>query len=371
MRKWIIIFMIVLLLPLSPAKIEASVSARSAVLMEQVSGRVLYAKDAHARRRIASITKIMTAILAVESGKMNEEVKISNRAINAEGSSIYLRDIPEAQRKMKLEDLVYGLMLRSGNDAAVAIAEHVGGSLEGFIMLMNEKAKDLGMKDSSFANPHGLDDEKHYSSAYDMALLMRYAMQNETFRKISGTKAYHSKERNVTWQNKNRLLTEFYDYTTGGKTGFTKLARRTLVTSASKDGLDLISVTIDAPSDWNDHIFMYEHGFQTFKLKTIQTETMIKNVQDSFYRNRIFVNQSFTYPFKEAEEEQLRLEIKMIQPHKEWKDEQLVPKVVGKIEIYLHEKLVQSIPIFFKQGVQQEKKSWWQSLFSFIGQWNG
>ncbi len=158
-----------------PDKTEASVSvsARNAVLIEQNSGRVLFEKNAHEVRRIASITKIMTAILAIESGEMNDMVTVSDRAIRAEGSSIYLK----AGEKIKLEDLVYGLMLRSGNDAAVAIAEHVGGSLEGFVFLMNQKAEEIGMSHTHFANPHGLDDSKdHYSTAYDMAVLTRYAM---------------------------------------------------------------------------------------------------------------------------------------------------------------------------------------------------
>jgi D-alanyl-D-alanine carboxypeptidase (penicillin-binding protein 5/6) len=134
-----------------------SVSAQSAILIEQTSGRVLFEKDAHTKRRIASITKIMTAILAIESGKMDEIVTVSNRAVRAEGSSIYLKP----NEKIKLEDLVYGLMLRSGNDAAIAIAEHVAGSVEGFVFLMNQKAAQIGMTNTEFANPHGLDDAEN------------------------------------------------------------------------------------------------------------------------------------------------------------------------------------------------------------------
>ena len=153
-----------------PQQVDASVSisARGAVLMEQESGRVLFEKDAHTKRRIASITKIMTAILAIESGKMNEMVKVSEQATRADGSSVYLKP----GEKIKLEHLVYGLMLRSGNDTAVAIAEHVGGSLDGFVFLMNQKAKEIGMLNTHFSNPHGLDDhENHYSTAYDLSLI--------------------------------------------------------------------------------------------------------------------------------------------------------------------------------------------------------
>ena len=200
----------------------------------------------------------MTAIIAIESGKMKEKVTVSREAIYTEGSSIYL----EQGEKMTLEDLVYGLMLRSGNDAAVAIAEHVGGSVEGFVYLMNEKAKWLGMTNTHFDNPHGLDSDNHYSSAYDMAILMRYAMNNEKYREISGTSSYKSERRTYSWINKNKLLTQYYEYCTGGKTGFTKKTGRTLVSTASKDGMDLIAVTLNAPDDWKDHIHMYEWGFE-------------------------------------------------------------------------------------------------------------
>lgn len=167
-----------------PQRAEASfdVSAASAVLIEQNSGRILYEKDAFTKRRIASITKIMTAILAIESGKLDQYVKVSEQAVRAEGSSVYLKP----GEKIKLEDLVYGLMLRSGNDTAVAIAEYVGGSVDGFAFLMNQKAKEIGMLNTHFANPHGLDDhENHYSTAYDMAILTRYAMHNKIYQKIS------------------------------------------------------------------------------------------------------------------------------------------------------------------------------------------
>src|SRR4051812_8649908 len=264
-----------------PQKVDASVSvsARGAVLMEQESGRVLFEKDAHTKRRIASITKIMTAILAIESGKMNELVKVSEQATRAEGSSVYLKP----GEKIKLEHLVYGLMLRSGNDTAVAIAEHVGGSLDGFVFLMNQKAEEIGMENTHFANPHGLDDhENHLSTAYDMAILTQYAMFNDTYQKIAGTKVHRvpdpTGDWDRVWSNKNRLLTGLYEYTTGGKTGYTKRAKRTLVTTASKDNLELIAVTLNGPDDWNDHINMYEHAFRNYKLVSVLKEGMINKI---------------------------------------------------------------------------------------------
>lgn len=234
------------------------VSASQAVLMDQDTGEVLFEKNMHERRPIASITKIMTALLAIESGKMDEFARTSRRAIYTEGSSIYL----EQGEKMTIEDLVYGLMLRSGNDAAVAIAEHIGGSVEGFVHLMNEKASWLGMTNTHFENPHGLHSDNHYSTAYDMAILMRYAMENDEFRKIAGTKSYKSQNRSYAWHNKHKLLTQYYKYCNGGKTGFTRVSGRTLVSTAEKGGRQLIAVTLNAPDDWRDHMMMFEWGFE-------------------------------------------------------------------------------------------------------------
>lgn len=270
-KHFLLFIVLYLIFPLiGQANAEINVSARNAILIEQSTGRVLYEKNAHEIASIASITKIMTAIIAIESDTINDITRASRRAIHTEGSSIYL----EQGEKMLVEDLIYGLMLRSGNDAAVAISEHVAGSVEGFVYLMNEKARWLGMTNTSFDNPHGLDSDNHFSTAYDMALLLQYAMENPLFQEISGTKSYRAKSRSYAWQNKNKLLTSLYTFCTGGKTGFTKKTGRTLSTSASKDGLNLIAVTLDAPDDWRDHIQMYEWGFNNFKLKKILDEGM-------------------------------------------------------------------------------------------------
>lgn len=284
----LIILMVTMLL--SPVKGQANpnlgVSAEHAVLMDSESGRVLFEKDAYDPSLIASTTKIMTAIIAIESGQLDEKVKISSRAVRTEGSSIYLTE----GEKITLRDLVYGLMLRSGNDSAVAIAEHVGGSVEGFTHLMNEKADWLGMNASHFENPHGLDGETHYSSAYDLGLLMAYAMKNETFKEVTGSEKYRSESREYAWGNKNKLLTKYYQPTNGGKTGFTKKAGRTLVSSAEKDGMQLIAVTLNAPDDWNDHQRMYEWGFENFESVQLQRQGVMKAGGESYYIPRdVFV----------------------------------------------------------------------------------
>lgn len=366
-RKWIIILLITALMLYSipgTAQASISVSARSAILIEQESGRVLFEKDAHKVSRIASITKIMTAILAIESGKMNNMVEVSERAAHAEGSSIYLKP----GEKIKLEDLVYGLMLRSGNDAAVAIAEYVGGSLEGFAFLMNEKAREIGMENTSFANPHGLDDhENHVSTAYDMALLTRYAMNNEYYKKISGTKVHRAPNPTETWdrvwKNKNRLLTELYDRSTGGKTGYTKRAKRTLVSTAEKDGFELIAVTLNAPDDWNDHIQMFESAYANYDIAEILAKGKIKGIKVPYYKNMLYLNHSFDYPLTTEEEDLVRVEYKLRKAPKDGAD-QRNENLVGKANVYLDEKKIASLPIYYK--MEKEKEDSFFDLFKNI-----
>src|SRR5690625_1617617 len=280
------------------------ISAQNAILLDKESGRILYEKKPYEQKSIASLTKVMTAIVAIENGQLNDMVTVSNRAIYTTGSSIYL----QKNEQMTLEDLVYGLMLRSGNDAAVAIAEHIGGSVEGFVYLMNEKASYLGLTNTQFANPHGLDEENHYSSAYDVAKLMQYAMGNETFKQIAGTTSYQSKKRTYKWNNKNRLLNQLYNYCTGGKTGFTKKAGRTLVTTAEKDGLYLIAVTLNASNDWNDHISLYEWGFSEFESKKLITKG---KKQFNMYHDKqveAIIEQDIIFPFKRDEFKKLKKE---------------------------------------------------------------
>ncbi|MTH52227.1 D-alanyl-D-alanine carboxypeptidase [Bacillus mangrovi] len=343
---------------------EAAVSAKSAILIEQSTGRVLLSKNEHEKLRIASITKIMTAILAIESGKMDEEVTVSSRAVYTEGSSIYL----QAGEKIKLRELVYGLMLRSGNDAAVAIAEHVGGSLEGFVIKMNQKAEEIGMSGTEFANPHGLDDhENHYSTAYDMAHLMKYAMHNDEFKEISGTEVHKSpnpsEKWDRVWKNKNKLLTALYPYCTGGKTGYTKRAKRTLVTTASRDGLDLIAVTINAGDDWNDHIGMYNYGFDHYDLFKIKPKGELSSLGDPFYKGKAFIQRDVFYPLTEDEKNSLKTEVTLQKPLKSWKDAKKIPQVVGQLKVFAAEEQILDVPVYYENGnVKKPQASIWDSL---------
>lgn len=243
---------------LCPAGYAASDRAAGAVLMDAESGRVLYGHDAHKPRLIASTTKLMTALVAVERAvDLDETVTVKGEWLGSEGSSIYLR----AGEEITLRGLLYGLLLQSGNDAAMVIACHTAGSMEEFVELMNRRAAELGMKDSSFANPSGLDHENHYSTPYDMALLARACLDNSTVAELCATKSITVGTR--TFVNHNKLLWRC-EGCVGMKTGFTEKAGRTLVSAAVRDGQTLICVTLNDGDDWNDHRKLLDYGFRTY-----------------------------------------------------------------------------------------------------------
>lgn len=244
---------------------QVTVSAQSAVLMEAESGRVLYAKDADTQRLIASTTKLMTALVALESGhSLEEDVTIPAEAAGVEGSSLYLK----AGETVKLKTLLYGMLLHSGNDAATAVALHCAGSLDAFAVQMNEKAQELGMTHSHFTNPTGLDGEEHYSSAYDMALLARACLAVPELAEMTATRSVNMEGR--TFVNHNKLLWR-YEGCVGMKTGYTQAAGRTLVSAAERDGMTLIAVTLNAPSDWADHAAMLDYGFENYHMEEAVT----------------------------------------------------------------------------------------------------
>ena len=245
-----------------PCRILAvETSAASAILMDADSGRVLYEHNADRKMLIASTTKILTALVAIEEGDLHDSVKVSREAAYTEGSAMYLTE----GETLTLETLLYGVLLCSGNDAAVAVAQHVGGSVKGFVALMNEKARELGMEHSSFANPNGLDDEQHYSTARDMAKLAQAALKNETLMRIASTRSVTIGGRTMT--NHNKLL-HYVDGCLGLKTGYTKAAGRTLVSCAEKNGQRLIAVTLQDGNDWADHRSLYEYGFSAYPART-------------------------------------------------------------------------------------------------------
>ncbi|MDO5310584.1 MAG: D-alanyl-D-alanine carboxypeptidase family protein [Clostridia bacterium] len=250
--------------------VRAEVSAHSAILTEMESGRVIYAKSASERLPMASTTKIITAVCALESegADMNREVEISAAAAGVEGSSMYLQQ----GERMTLGDLLHGLMLSSGNDAAIAVAETISGDTAAFVEKMNELAARLGANDTHLTNPNGLPDDNHYSTAADMARITAYALKNPSFAELAACKSYRIDREGVAYprvlKNHNRLLS-MYDGCIGVKTGFTKAAGRCLVSAAKRDGMTLICVTLNAPDDWNDHMTLLDFGFENYALKRL------------------------------------------------------------------------------------------------------
>ena len=259
LRKFIILLCVITIILCSfGARADAvSLSAVSAVLIDAENGRILYSENATTQMTMASTTKIMTALLAAEYGKFDEVVTVSNNAVGQEGSSMYLK----AGEKVTLRELLYGLMLSSGNDAAVAIAEHISGSVQNFAVKMTERAKEIGAVQSSFKNPNGLDEEGHFTTALDLAKIMAVAMKNEEFAKISAT--YSITTERATYVNHNKLLNT-YEGICGGKTGFTKKSGRCLVSVCERNGFKLIAVTLSSPDDWNDHKKMFDYGYSTY-----------------------------------------------------------------------------------------------------------
>ena len=240
----------------------SALSAEKAIVLDAATGRTLYEKNADERSLIASTTKIMTALVVCQRCNVLDRVKIPAEAVGIEGSSMYLRE----GEVLTVQELLYGLMLRSGNDAAAALAIWCGGTVEGFAELMNDKARELGLKDTHFVNPHGLDAPGHHSTARDLAVLAAYAMKDPIFARTVGAKSVTVGERVLT--NHNRLLWQLGGCE-GVKTGYTKAAGRILVSSVSRDGRRLICVTINAPDDWNDHKALLEEGFSRYEVKKI------------------------------------------------------------------------------------------------------
>lgn len=275
------------------------VNASSAILIEKDTKRILYEKNIDERMLTASIAKILTAITVIENCDLNKWAIVEEDTINQVGSSIYLK----LNDKVKIIDLLYGMILRSGNDAAYLLAKTTSGSIDKFIYLMNETAKKIGMTSSTFSNPSGLDEENNnYSTAYDMAILMAYALNNEVFSEITSSKSYTSKtyEGNLLhFVNKHKLVLNL-DYVTGGKTGYTKKAKRTLVTSAKKEDMELICVTFNCGDDWNVHQKLFDYGFNNYEMKTIVRRQII-DLEGLDYSEIPYLPIDLKYPIKENE----------------------------------------------------------------------
>lgn len=262
-RQILSVFLLLIgFLPLYSLPVSASVSAASAILYEPETQTVIYEKNADVRRPMASTTKIVTALAATEVLSPQTQISVPKEVVGVEGTSTYL----EEGEILSFESLLYALLLQSANDAAVTIAIACDGSIEAFAERMNAIAARLGLKDTHFTNPHGLPDEAHYTTARELAILTAEALQNPLIRTVVSTqkKAFSSSLRMRVLTNHNKLL-RLYDNAIGVKTGFTKAAGRCLVGAAALDGMTLISVTLDAADDWNDHLYLFEKGFSEYR----------------------------------------------------------------------------------------------------------
>jgi D-alanyl-D-alanine carboxypeptidase (penicillin-binding protein 5/6) len=377
-RKWFILGVVVMLwlsIPIeglaeeswNPEQYagEVSISAKGAALIDVQSGRILYGKDMNKKMLIASLTKIITAIVAIESGKLQETVTTSNHAYGVEGSSIYLG----LGEKQKLIDLVYAIMLRSGNDAATAIAEHVGeGSVRKFVDKMNAKVKELGLTGTHFANPHGLDAENHYSTPHDMAVLTAYALRNQTFAEVVRTPVKRIPWEGKQWErimrNKNKMLVR-YKGADGVKTGYTKAAGRCLATSATKDGRQLAVIVLNDPKDWDDSARLLNYGFTKYNYTSsvIENEKVAKLpvTKGTLTEIEIVAAKGLGYPVREEEASAIQKDIKL---PKQVKAPIRKGQLAGKMTLYIHGEKIGEIPLI--AGSSVEATGFWADLKRFL-----
>ena len=353
MRKFF--FSVLFLFLLFPFNVLAfNDTAKSTVVMDIDSGRVLYQKNMNEKRLIASITKIMTATIALENGNLDDIYKVGEEVLSMYGTNIYL----EVGEEMKLKDLLYGLILRSGNDSSVVIANNVCKNEEEFVKKMNSKAKIIGMKNTIFNNPHGLDEKTmNYSTAYDMALLSSYIYKKSSvYRKIISTYKYevNSNNKSYLWYNRNKFL-KLYKFATGGKTGYTPAAGKTLVSTSEKDGLRLTIVSLNDPNHYENHINLYENIYDKYKSYTILDKDKFSIGKELY--DDVYIKESFKYPLTEEEKDNIKTLVK-IYKLSNYKNKEKV----GVVDIYLNNKLIGERDIFVK--TKKEKKSFFSKLFN-------
>ena len=344
----------VFLLPLS----AGAVSARRAYVLDAVSGRVLFEREPDQRSLIASTTKIMTALIVCEQCNVLDRMRIPKEAVGIEGSSMYLQE----GEVLTVQELLYGLMLSSGNDAAVALAIYCGGTVEGFAEMMNDKARILGLDGTHFENPNGLDSPGHYSTAEDLGKLAAYAMENPVFYKTVSTKNVRVGQRYLTNHNKLLWRVEGAD---GVKTGYTKAAGRILVSSATRDGRRLIAVTIDDPDDWRDHQALLEEGFSRFSIRQVvaagERVGVLEVAGGQNQKVEVLAAEDFSYALAPEEQPQLALPGMgfVYAPVVEGTD-------AGYAYVLIQGKAVGRFPVVFGATIEQtpaEERSFWQKLF--------
>jgi len=329
-------------------------TGHSTVVMDVISGRVLYSKNSSSKQLIASTTKLMTCIIVLENSKLEDTISVGEEVLSMYGTNIYI----EVGEKLTVKDLLYGLILRSGNDAALTLAVHTLGE-DAFVRKMNEKAIELGMKNTSFENPHGLDENtKNYSTAYDMALLSSYAYQNSIYRDIISTKKYVTKSnyKSYIWYNRMSLLNR-YEYCIGGKNGYTPKAGKSLVSYAKKGNTILTIVSLDDPSIYENHRELYEKYFSIYRSYSIIDPHSFM-MESTFTSDELFLKDTFQYPLSKEELENVATLV------------ELFPKTVdskaGVITIFLHNKRIGQVPIFIRENEKKKEKSFFQCIIDWI-----
>ncbi len=376
MLKWLSVIMSVIFLMIMccfsvGAESDAqalSVSAQSAVLLCVNNDSIVFEKNSTDKMSMASTTKILTTLIALEHAQADDKEVTFNKSMIAEGSSMYLKE----GYKLRLSDLATGMMTVSGNDAANAAAISISGSIEKFAEVMNDKAQQIGMKSSHFVTPSGLDDENHYSTALDMAHLMAYAMTNSDFAELTAQKTakvdfINPSDMSITYGNHNKLLS-LYEYCNGGKTGYTKKSGRCLVTSAEKDGVKLIAVTLNAPDDWNDHINMYNYGFSKL--------TAVNNADEDYQfnadvvggtKNSVTVKPVHSVDYVKETDSNSKITRKVII------DSFLYAplekgQIVGTVQYFLDDKKLCEVPLITASQVEYKevKKGFFESISEFL-----
>lgn len=345
-----------------------SVSAQCAAVIHMDTGEVLFMKNGDERRAMASTTKIMTALLTLEEAAVeNREVEITREMVLVEGSSMGLRE----GDCLTLRDLAVGMLTVSGNDAANSAAIAISGSREAFVERMNQRAQELGLENTHFETPSGLDGETHYSTALDMAKLAAAAMQNPDFAAIAGSKTakvtFLSPEKTVTYQNHNKLLS-LYEGCTGVKTGYTKKAGRCLVSAAERDGVRLVAVTLNAPDDWNDHAALLDYGFSkmttlTFDESNYSCKVPVAGVGEiTACGSSEAVTAALPVSQQGAVRRVVELERFLYAPIK--KGEQ-----VGTVRYLLGERTIAELPLLAAENASlpQRNPSWWERVLAFFG----
>ena len=307
--------------------VEAEQPAQGECVVEVSSRRILHAKNASLPLANASTTKIMTALVILEDCPLDDKVTIPAEAAGVEGSSVYLR----AGEEYTVEELLYGLMLRSGNDAAVALALHHSGSIAAFAQVMNERAILLGATDSCFVNPHGLPDERHHTTARDLALISAAAMENETFRMIVSTRCYAPRD----WYNKNKLLSS-YEGACGVKTGYTMQAGRCLVSAAERAGMTLVCVVLDCPPMYDRSAELLDRAFADYML------VRLTDKQEGV--NGFAIDHDFSYPLTEQERTEIRIMQELVEPLPK-----MAGSIAGQIRIFLANDLLFSQNLYIME----------------------